>query len=87
VFDGSISSQWLFEPAVHAFHLVIGPGMVGFGEAVPDVKLLVDTVEHVVEGILIACTVGELATVIGEHRFASVFGFKSSPLASCARLA
>ena len=35
----------VFEWAVHAFHLAIGPGMVGFGEAVLDAKLLADALK------------------------------------------
>jgi hypothetical protein len=58
----------VFERAVHAFHLAIGPGMVGFGEAVPDAILLTDAVKNMGEGLLIAFAVGELDTVIGEHR-------------------
>ncbi len=35
----------VFEWAVHAFHLAIGPEMVGLGEAVLDAKLLADALK------------------------------------------
>ena len=57
----------LFEGAVHAFHLPIGPGMVGFGESMVDAKSLAHPRKDMLEGILIALTVGELDAVIGEH--------------------
>ena len=63
LFHGSI-----FERAVHAFHLAIGPGMVGFGEAVLDAKLLADALKDMLEGVAIARAVGELNAIISEHR-------------------
>src|ERR671922_2646085 len=39
-----------FARAVHAFHLAIGPGMVGFGEAVLDTIVLADAIDNMVEG-------------------------------------
>jgi hypothetical protein len=57
-----------FEGAVYALDLAIGPGVIGVGEAVPHARLLADAVENMRAGILIAFAVGELETVIGEHR-------------------
>ena len=57
----------VFKRAVHAFHLTIGPGMVSFGEAMLDAILLADAIENMMEGVLIALTIGELDAVIGEH--------------------
>jgi hypothetical protein len=61
------SDRGFFEGAVHALDLAIGPGVIGFGEAVPHPILLADAVENMREGIVIAFAVGELDTVIGEH--------------------
>jgi hypothetical protein len=36
----------VFERAVHAFHLAIGPGMVSFREAMLDAKLLADALRR-----------------------------------------
>jgi hypothetical protein len=57
----------VFERAVHAFHLAIRPGMVGFGEAVLDAILLADALKDMLKGVDIALAVGELPAVIGEH--------------------
>ena len=57
----------VFQRTVHAFHLTIGPGMVGFGEAVLDAKLLADALKDVLQGVSIALAVGELNAVISEH--------------------
>jgi hypothetical protein len=54
--------------SIHALHLAIGPGMVGFGETVLDAIVLADAIEKMVEGILIAFAVSELHAVIGQHR-------------------
>jgi hypothetical protein len=56
-----------FACAVHAFHLAIGPGMVGFGEPMVDAMLMADAIEDIVEGVLIALPVGTLEIVIGQH--------------------
>lgn len=56
-----------FERAVHAFHLAIGPGMVGFGQPMVDARLLADAVKDVEECVLIALPVRELNAVIGQH--------------------
>jgi hypothetical protein len=70
----------VFARAVHAFHLAISPGVVGCGEAVPQAILLADAVEHMSEGIVIACAVGELDAVIGEHRM-DLLGDGGNPVA------
>ena len=41
----------VFERTVHAFHLTIGPGMVGFGEAMVDAKLLADALKDMLKGV------------------------------------
>ena len=56
-----------FEGTVQAFHLAIGPGMVGLGEAMVEAICLADAIEEMVERVLIALPVGELDAVIGEH--------------------
>jgi hypothetical protein len=55
----------LFECAVHAFDLAIGPRMVGFGEPMVDALLLTDTIHAMIKGIDIALAVGELDALIG----------------------
>jgi hypothetical protein len=57
-----------FKRAIHAFPLTIRPWMTRFGEPVVDAILLADAIEDVREGIPIALLIGELDTVIGQHR-------------------
>jgi hypothetical protein len=58
----------VFERAVHAFHLAIRPGMVGFGQPMVDAILLTDAIKNMLKGVDIALAVGELDAVIGQHR-------------------
>jgi hypothetical protein len=41
----------LFERAVHAFELAIGPGVVGCGQPMGDAMLLTDTIKDMMECI------------------------------------
>jgi hypothetical protein len=58
----------VFERAVHAFYLAIGPRMVGFGQPMVDAILLTDAIKDMVKCIDITLAVGELDAVIGSHR-------------------
>jgi hypothetical protein len=58
----------LFEGTVQAFHLTIGPGMVGLGQPMVNAILLTEAIQDLGERVYIALAVGELATVIGQHR-------------------
>ena len=58
----------LFERTVHPFHLAIGPGMVGFGQAMVNPIFMADAIKDMVKGIDIALPIGELDAVIGQHR-------------------
>jgi NAD dependent epimerase/dehydratase family enzyme len=54
----------VFERAVHAFYLAIGPGVVGFGQSMVDAILLTDTIKEMMECLDIALAVGEVNAVI-----------------------
>lgn len=58
----------LLDGAVHSFDLAVGPGVLELGQAMPDAMLVADPIEDVVEGIFVASLVGELDTVVGQHR-------------------
>jgi hypothetical protein len=62
-FDGGF-----FEGAVHALDSAVGPGMIGFGEAVRDAVRLTHTRKDMLEGIVIPLAVGELNAVIRQDR-------------------
>jgi hypothetical protein len=55
------------EHPVHAFHLTIRPGMVGFGQPMDNAILLADAIEDMMKRVSIALPVGELDTIIGQH--------------------
>jgi hypothetical protein len=57
----------VFERAVHAFHLTIRPGMVGFGQPMVDGILITDAIKDMVKCLYIALAGGELDAVIGQH--------------------
>src|ERR1700757_2971776 len=61
-----------FDGAVHALDLAVGPGMIGFGEAVVDALQKTDPVKRMAakasrEPLAILRQIGELDTVVGEH--------------------
>ena len=55
----------ILEGSVHALDLTIGPGMVGFCEAMFDVVRLTNTVKERYKGIFMVVGVGELNAVVG----------------------
>ena len=57
----------LFDGAVHAFHLAVGPGVVDFSEPVFNVMLTANTVEPVHGRGLIRFAMGKLSAVIGQE--------------------
>jgi hypothetical protein len=57
----------VFARAVHACHLAMRPGMVGFGEPMVDARLLTDAIKDLLTGVDIALAVGEWDAVIGQH--------------------
>jgi hypothetical protein len=59
----------VFERAVHAFHLAIGPGMVGFGEPMVDAILMTDAIKNMLKGLDITLPIGELDAVLSQYRF------------------
>jgi Domain of unknown function (DUF4910)/winged helix-turn-helix len=56
----------ILERAVHAFHLPVRPGMVGFGEPMVDAMLLTDAINNMLQGIDITLTIGELNAMISQ---------------------
>ena len=60
--------------AVHAFHLAIGPGGVGFGEPMLEATLLADARKDVLKGLDSALAIRALKAVLGEHGVALVGG-------------
>ena len=61
-FDGGV-----FNGAVHAFDLSVGPRMFDLGETVFDFVFLADAIKEVHKGLFIALPVGELDAVIGQN--------------------
>jgi hypothetical protein len=61
------SDRGFFEGAVHALDLAIGPGVIGFGQAMGDGVFIADPCKDVFEGMLIPFPVRELDAVIGQH--------------------
>ena len=61
-FDGGV-----FNGAVHAFNLSVGPRMFDLGEMVFDFVFLADPIKEVHKGLFIAFPVGELDAVIGQN--------------------
>ena len=57
----------VFERAVHAFHLAIRPGMVGFGQPMVDAILMTDAIKNMLKCVLIALAIGELDAMIGQY--------------------
>ena len=66
-----------FDGPIHAFDLPVGPGMIGFGEAVIDAVQKTDSVKRVTAearrgSLAVLGQVGELDAVIGEHYVNSI---------------
>lgn len=66
-----------FDGPIHAFDLPVGPGMIGFGEAVIDAVQKTDSVKRVTAearrgSLAVLGRVGELDAVIGEHYVNSI---------------
>src|SRR5271170_202482 len=63
----------LFDGAVHALHLTVGPGMIGLGQSMVDAMQKTDPVKRVTaeasgRPFAVLRPVGELDAVVGEHR-------------------
>jgi hypothetical protein len=56
---GGLLHGGVFARAVHAFHVAIGPRMVGGGEAVLDARRLAGAGKQMGEGLWLALAVGE----------------------------
>lgn len=57
----------VLDGSVHPLDLPIGPRMLHFSEAVFDVVFAAGPIEDVLEGILVAGTVGELDAIVREY--------------------
>ncbi len=58
----------VLDGAVHALDLSVCPRMIDFREPVLDAVLVADPVEDGVEGVFVTGLVGELDSVVGQHR-------------------
>lgn len=58
----------LFEGAVHALDLAIGPRVVHLGQPVLDAMLVAHAVEDILAVVDVARAVGELDGIVGQHR-------------------
>lgn len=54
--------------AVYPLDLAVGPRVLDLGQAVLNAALVTDPVEDMVEGIYVVGVIGELDTVVGQHR-------------------
>lgn len=58
----------LFDSPVHPLDLAVGPWMLHLGQTMLDAVFVADPIEDVMEGVFVACLIGELDAVIGQHR-------------------
>ena len=77
----------LLDGAVHSFDLAVGPRVLELGQAMPDAMLVADPIEDVVEGIFVTGLVGELDTVVGQHRVDGAYrgGHPAAAAYACGR--
>jgi hypothetical protein len=57
----------VLESSIHALHLAISPGMIGFGQPMHDAVFLAYTCKDVFEGVFILLPIRKLDAVIGQY--------------------